>query len=167
MGSHQLFFGSRCGGKTTELILTFPTSRKLLAFSHRNDLIGKNFTDDTRERIDEINIQSLRNIRDKDGKPLFDLNYIDFIKCLETQMDKLNRLDEHFNSGVWINDSELIKGLPGQLFNQVNMLAQLASVDPKLDSTIIFFPIELFNELLLDLWSLFKQCNLNIPLRHE
>lgn len=103
------------------------------------------------------------DIRDQDGKTPLDLaldkDLVDIVKCLETHRDKLNSLDEHFNLGIWISDSELIKLLPDQLFNQVNVLAQLTSIDSIFlgsYSTIIYFPIELFHELLLELWGLSK-----------
>lgn len=69
----------------------------------------------------------------------------DMVKLLKDK-EKLARLKENFNSGVWINDPELIKLLPSQLFHQVNVLAQLSNIH------FINFPIELFHDLLLELW---------------
>lgn len=80
-----------------------------------------------------------------------------YLKNYQVRLEKQKCiLQEHFNSGIWINDSKLTNLLPRQLFNQVNVLAQLLNNQIFLtDSQFINceLPIELFHELLMELWS--------------
>lgn len=69
---------------------------------------------------------------------------VDILNCLQDYLDKKNKLKEYFNLGIWINDFELFKFMPRQFQKQANILIQL--------EPIINLPIELFHELLVELW---------------
>lgn len=88
---------------------------------------------------------------------------LEIIKCLKDHQENLVQLRLFFYSGVWINDSKFINFLPVQFADQANVLAQLFDIigiisieefNISKDSDIFLknLPIELFHELLLDLW---------------
>lgn len=102
--------------------------------------------------------------------------YHNVVECLEKHQAKIENqqliLQEHLDSGVWINDPELFKLLSNstkQFFIQANILAQLLSVEYDFFKNRVFLekdclenhmfleklPIELFHELLIELWGLY------------
>lgn len=96
--------------------------------------------------------------------------HFEIIKCLEEHQEKQTILREYFNLGVWINEFEIVKLLPLQLKNQINILVQIynsSNSDSKksiqynssksnFSESINILPLELFHELLVELWGQFS-----------
>lgn len=119
------------------------------------------------------------NIMDKEGETPLDYakeeyykntsddKKMNIVKCLEDHQNNLNIVKEHFDSGIWINDFKLIKFLPKHFFIQATTLVQIFDMrDQYINNkhfinsyipnqlAINLLPLELFHELLVELWGL-------------
>lgn len=83
-----------------------------------------------------------------------DIKYVKISSCLTAYQDRLKGLEtlkEYLNLGVWINnDLDLFYLLPKQFQDQANILVQIYS------QSMNDLPLEIFHELLIDLWGLFS-----------
>lgn len=93
---------------------------------------------------------SQKSENEETAKDLAKFNgHLHIVQYLDNLEKQLVLLQDHFNSGIWINDPDLFKLLPTCFQSQVCILVYLLNSDGLTNE----FPIELFHELLIELWS--------------